>query len=339
MAKDDRDTRVLTGHFSAARPDGEQAGAEISADVWREQGPWLVLFLLPLAALLFRRGYVLALALFLLPPVDPAYALDWDDLWLRQDQRGQRAMDALDYEAAAELFVDPAWKAAAQHRAGDYQAALDILEDLDGAASNYNMGNALARLGRYHEAIAAYDRSLAEQPDHADAKFNKELLEKELERQQQQQDQAGEQERQQSQDREQQRGGQQDPNLQEQERQQDKGQQQDPQQAGQEQQQDQSQSPRTGERQEQADLNEAPQPDKVEQPQRQQQQEPGEPAQEEDNRQQPAQTEDTRSAEEQQATEQWLRRIPDDPSGLLRRKFLYQYQQRNHERNRDEETW
>ena len=33
--------------------------------------------------------------------------------------------------------------------------------------------------------------------------------------------------------------------------------------------------------------------------------------------------------EAQQAAEQWLRRIPDDPSGLLRRKFLYQYRLRN----------
>ncbi len=32
--------------------------------------------------------------------------------------------------------------------------------------------------------------------------------------------------------------------------------------------------------------------------------------------------------ESQQALEQWLRRIPDDPEGLLRRKFLYQYRQR-----------
>ncbi len=29
----------------------------------------------------------------------------------------------------------------------------------------------------------------------------------------------------------------------------------------------------------------------------------------------------------EQAAEQWLRRIPQDPGGLLRRKFLYQYQQ------------
>ncbi len=32
--------------------------------------------------------------------------------------------------------------------------------------------------------------------------------------------------------------------------------------------------------------------------------------------------------EAQQAAEQWLRRIPDDPAGLLRRKFQYQYRQR-----------
>ena len=33
-----------------------------------------------------------------------------------------------------------------------------------------------------------------------------------------------------------------------------------------------------------------------------------------------------REQEQQQAMEQWLRRIPDDPGGLLRRKFRYQYQ-------------
>ena len=30
--------------------------------------------------------------------------------------------------------------------------------------------------------------------------------------------------------------------------------------------------------------------------------------------------------EQEQAMEQWLRRIPDDPGGLLRRKFRHQYQ-------------
>jgi Ca-activated chloride channel family protein len=33
-------------------------------------------------------------------------------------------------------------------------------------------------------------------------------------------------------------------------------------------------------------------------------------------------------SEEKLAAQQWLGRIPDDPGGLLRRKFLYQYRQR-----------
>ena len=310
LTKDDQDTRLLTGSFSAARAGAGQAGSGTTADVWREQGPWLVLCLLPLAALLFRRGCIFVLAAVLLAPADPVYALDWEELWLRKDQRGQRAMDERDYEAAAEWFEDPAWKAAAQHRAGNYQAAADTLEKLDDAQSNYNRGNSLARLGRYHEAIAAYDRTLAELPDHADAKFNRELLQQELERQQsqQQQQQDGEQ---------QQDGGQQ--------------QEQKQQQAGEQPQEQQpSQSPQADDRQEQANRNEASGQDQTEQAQQQEREEQERQQQAE---QQTAQTDDLKTAEEQQATEQWLRRIPDDPSGLLRRKFHYQYQQRNHEKN------
>ena len=37
--------------------------------------------------------------------------------------------------------------------------------------------------------------------------------------------------------------------------------------------------------------------------------------------------EDAETVESEQAIEQWLRRIPDDPGGLMRRKFIYQYRQ------------
>ena len=323
LTKDDQDTRLLTGNFSAVQPAAELAGPGTTADVWREQGPWLVLCLLPLAALLFRRGYIFVLAAVLLAPADPVYALDWEDLWLRKDQRGQRAMDTRDYEAAAEWFDDPAWKAAAQHRAGNYQASVDTLEKLDVAQSNYNRGNSLARLGRYHEAIAAYDRTLAELPDHADAKFNRELLEQELERQQAQQQQQQEGEQQQEQ---QQQAGEQ-PQQQEQQGRHNQEQQQP------------SQSPQAGDRQEQANQNETSEQDKREQAQQQYRKEQGKQQQDEQAEQQVARTDDPKTAEEQQATEQWLRRIPDDPSELLRRKFRYQYQQRNYEADRDEQTW
>ena len=48
---------------------------------------------------------------------------------------------------------------------------------------------------------------------------------------------------------------------------------------------------------------------------------------------------DRQKDEQEQAMEQWLRRIPDDPAGLLRRKFRYQYQQRQRENSGSDKTW
>ncbi len=180
----DRDTQALTD--DAAPGPGrvvEQGG--LTADQWREEGPWLLLVLLPLAALGFRRGWllpVLALA-FLLPPA-PGWALGWQDLWQRPDQRAARSFASGDPEAAAAGFEDPAWRAAAHYRTGAYPAALDDLRGLGGPEADYNRGNALARLGRLDEAIAAYERTLDQAPGHADAKANLDLVRELKERQQ-----------------------------------------------------------------------------------------------------------------------------------------------------------
>lgn len=40
------------------------------------------------------------------------------------------------------------------------------------------------------------------------------------------------------------------------------------------------------------------------------------------------------SEEEKQAMEQWLRKIPDDPGGLLREKFRYESRKREFEERR-----
>lgn len=318
LTKDDSDVALLTDYFSGASDSGEQVATELEADVWREQGPWLVLCLLPLAALLFRRG-VLALLLMVGPgAVD---ALDWDSLWLRNDQQGRRAMEAQNYEQAAELFEDPAWKSSAQYRAGNYQGALEALEGLNDIENHYNRGNSLARLGRYPEALAAYDKALEEAPDHADAQFNKELVERELQRQQaQQQDQKQEESKDSQQARE------------------DEGQA-----AASEGQAEQRQEPRPEQGQEeprQSEQGQETERQSEEQLAQQQeaQQSPGRQQVEQDDRQL-ARNESLTPDEEQQAVEQWLRRIPDDPSGLLRRKFLHQYQQRRYQIDEDEKTW
>ena len=144
---------------------------------WAEHGVWLLLPLLLLAAAGYRRGWLgVLLPLLLLPP--PGQAADWRALWLNQDQQATALLRQGDAQAAAERFQQPDWRAAALHAGGDYQAAADAWHALAGSEARYNEGNALARLGRYHDAIEAYDAALSIDPGHADAAANKALLEK-----------------------------------------------------------------------------------------------------------------------------------------------------------------
>jgi Ca-activated chloride channel family protein len=176
LTLDDRDIEALVGAATLAELD-TAAGAQSEADQWHEEGPWLLLALLPLAALAFRRGWLSPLLLVLvLAPPPAAEAFSWADLWLRPDQQGVRALEQGHEAQAAETFQRPDWRAAAHYRAGQYEQALADLEPFDGIEVDYNRGNVLARLGQLEDALAAYDEVLSAEPDHADARHNRELV-------------------------------------------------------------------------------------------------------------------------------------------------------------------
>lgn len=126
------------------------------------------------------------LILFLLfSLVNSSYALVWRDLWQTRDSQAQALMKEGLYKEAQAKFVDESWRAAAAFRAKDYQEAATIYARLNTKTSNYNLGNALAHLGKLPEAISAYKKALAINPNDEDALYNKKILEEMLKKQNQ----------------------------------------------------------------------------------------------------------------------------------------------------------
>lgn len=278
--------------------DPQLSDVEEEFDIWYETGPWLLLLVAPMVALTFRRGWLfsmlMATSVLALAPAPPAQAAEWSALWKTSDQRGAEAFASEDHAAAASLFESPGWQGAASYRAENYESAIAAYSALDTPDGHYNRGNALALTGNYAEAIAAYELTLAVDPEHEDAIFNKEIVEQLLEQQQSEQgeSQEGNNESEQSD----QNSDQQSEQDQENSEQQD----QESQEGDENQQQDQQQ-------------NEAPE-DQENSESNSEQNTPSQNSNEE--------------FEEQQSLEQWLRRIEDDPGELLERKFRYQYRQR-----------
>jgi Ca-activated chloride channel homolog len=319
LAPNDRDLDTLfpaTLSLDVALDD-DAASEQYQADVWLDRGILLVVVLLPLLALSFRRGWICVWLLVALAPLPRAHAFEWQDLWQRADQRAYDALEAQQAQQAAELFKNPEWRSAAQYRAEQFEASAASLANVDSAASHYNRGNALAKAGQLPAAIAAYDRALELDPANEDARYNRDLVEEFLrnnpEEQPPPQDQSqGEQ-------------GQQGDSDQSQSQ---SGEQQDGNESGDEQ-SEQGEQGESGDSQANDGTQDQPQEasDAEQQPEdgSEQQANAGEAA-EEEAAANAAGADEVEQWASEQAAEQWLRRVPQDPGGLLRRKFLYQYQ-------------
>jgi Ca-activated chloride channel homolog len=327
MSADDSDIEALLATTEELFPDATKE-LERSFDLWDDQGFWLVFLLLPIIVLSFRKGNI---ALILLAPMlfsDPVSALGWQDLWKTADQQAREALENGDAAAAQSLFKDPEWRGSAAYKAGDYESAINEFLDFDDADSHYNRGNALAHSGDLDAAIEAYDQALAMNPEMEDAKANKELLEQLKQQQEQQQQDLEDSESQENDSQDQESQDSQEQPSQDQQSQDQQSQDQEQSDSQDSQQQDPSdQEPEA--KQGEPDESEE-QESKQEEAQREQQ----EAKEQEQNAVEPTEAESEAEKQAQQELEQWLRRVPDDPGGLLREKFRYQSRQRALEQRR-----
>lgn len=281
---------------------------------WQDDGYWLLPPLLLLSLFAFRRGGGAAMAALLLCaalPWSPARAAGQEGWWRRPDQQAHQKME----------------QGVAAYRKSAFAAAQQAWQGLDGADAQYNLGNALAKAGQYPEAIAAYDRALQAQPGMADAIANKRAVEAAMKRKPPrggtQNDQGG-----QDQDK--------NPKSQQDQSGQSQSQQAQPQTGGQESQQRPPQSQQNKSASSQPQQAQAkPQDPKAQKAadaaqrerMRQALAQPGKASQEAAKK--PQQTQETAAERERrQANEAWLRRVPDDPGGLLRAKFRLEQERR-----------
>lgn len=305
LSTDDSDINQLLQAVASDFPTTTEVGDQ-TFDVWEDYGYWLILLLLPLLLASFRKGvvFVIILAPTLLnsPPTEASI---WQDLWLTEDQQGYKALQKGDAEAAQGLFENPQWQASAAYKNQDYQTAVEQYSQGGSADDNYNLGNALARAGDLDGAVKAYDQALTLQPDMDDAIANRQLVEQ-IKQQQQNQD-GDPQDQDQNQDAE----------SQDQDQQQSESQQQ-----SEDEQQNSEQQQNTGEEDESAKQ------EQEEQSRAQSEEEQSEEEQSEEEKSKQQSEEDSLKEQQQMELQQWLRRVPDDPGGLLKQKFRYQSQQR-----------
>ncbi len=353
LSIDDSDFHALLSDLDSHRLDHAGRNSTRLGDRWQEAGIWLLWPLALLAAAAFRRGWLTVLVLLLvLPP--QARALTWPELWQRPDQQAHEAFAAGRFKAAGENFKNPRWKASAFYKAGQYDQALKAQPQAQSADDWYNRGNALARNGRLAEALKAYDQALKLGPDDDDTRTNRRLVEQALQQQKPEQQQNRQDDNQK--DGQGQKSGDQQPSADGQAGQKNLGDRQPGRQdakspTNQKSEADRApsagsgrpQSPPATQSQGQGTTADGKSPGQEQQPPGQPQSSAEEQARAGVNSDQTSQApaavtgDDAKppATAEERELRQWLQRIPDDPGGLLRRKFLYQYRQRGQQLETD----
>ncbi len=282
--------------------------------IWLDYGYYLLIIPLLCCLYFFRKGILVIVFVAAAQPANAGF-------FLNNNQEGLKAFEAGDYQRAEERFDDPRWKASSLYRMGDYDKAFAEFSRQNDLTALYNQGNALAKSGKFEEAIKKYEEVLQAEPNHEDARFNLEYLKRQQQQKQQEQNQPQEQEKNQPQDQNQS----------------------DRQQPSPEKEQQDESNPSSPDQQEQQKQNEQAQgnnPDGNENQQTREQNQSATPqttatgSQENEQQENPSggglqtEGEEPKYDEKVQARAQQYREIPEDPGGLLR-AFIYQEYQRN----------
>jgi Ca-activated chloride channel family protein len=181
---DDRDLNSVLTPLAANAAYQQQKGQSFT-EAWQELGPWIVLAIIPFAALGFRRGWLLPVLILcvgssVIMPIHSAHAGLWRDLWQRPDQQAATALANQAPEQALAITTHTQQRGAAQYRLGHYEDAAREFALGTTAVDHYNYGTALAKAGHLEKARAALEQALLQDPTFENARYNLAQVEKAL---------------------------------------------------------------------------------------------------------------------------------------------------------------
>ena len=253
------------------------------------------------------------------------------------------------YEDCNSLYFreNQEWKGLSFYRSGEHEKALEAWKGDDSSRSLFNQGNSFAKLGYYKKAIDYYDKVLQGEPDHSDAKFNRELIKKILEDQEKQnqpssnQESSGENQEKKNQDESNKPSSESDPSKKNQrsnESQQNLNQQDwnDAEMEGDSETEESSSFKDSESLQEKKDEEENPNQTSLAEEKKEELNKKSEKSSYIKPRSSPELTEEN---SQQQELRQWLKKVPDDPARLLRNKMFRAYQRNLKNLNTEIESW
>lgn len=176
VTADDSDLKQIERRVLSAY---REALLEDTTQQWEDKGWWLGWPALLLFLPWFRRGWTMRWALvvgpmlaLVLPGATSAQADGWRDWFLTPDQQGQIAMNNRKAGAAADLFLDPEWRAYAMLRAGRYAEAAEAYSFIETSAAANAEGIALLRSRKYRDGVRAFEKALQREPGNDVARAN-----------------------------------------------------------------------------------------------------------------------------------------------------------------------
>ena len=358
LQNDNSDIKQLSQRFSIHNQKAKQqdnTDKEKNIFHWLDKGIYLLLPLVLMIGLAFRRGWLVSsilIGFIMLPPFalytpntfaedanqdqfqptpNKKPQVDFLDFFKSPNQQGYELWQQKDYQNAIDRFSSANWKASSHFRLKEFAQAQKQFELDKSPTGHFNQGNALAKQGQYADAKEQYEQALKLQPDFADATKNLAIIKKIIALEQQKKKQEQEQQNQP-----------QKPNKNGQEKEQEKKQ--EPNQPGKQS----SEKPNSSDQDNQENNKNKQSKTKEE---GQKENDPKDPAddttkegEKSDSKAEPktekasstGQTAEKKQlSEEQQAKKAWLNQIPDDPGFFLKNKFEYQYQQHQKSNSQD----